>query len=100
MKTDIAIEKICHMQYRTIEKSFHEVLVTGEYKIIAEGNVCGGILVRLMEQTKNDKGKIIRIKGKKTIIHTDLQAELQMLRLDNKKQHSKMMAMKKLINKK
>lgn len=46
-------EKIEVLQYRTIEKGFYEVYAGTDFdKIAIEGNVCTGILLKLMEQTK------------------------------------------------
>lgn len=54
-------ERIELLQYRTIEKGFYEVVgLTDTDKIAIEGNVCAGILLSLMEKTKQDKGKIVR----------------------------------------
>lgn len=60
-----ANEKIKYFQYRRIESDFYEVYgVTDFDKIAIEGNVCSGVLLKLMEQVKNDKGKTVRVKGR------------------------------------
>lgn len=66
------IEKISELEYRVIEKGFYEVLgSTDEDKIAIEGKVCGGILKELMKKTKQDGGKIIRFRGKKSLIRIE-----------------------------
>lgn len=58
-------ETIEYFRYRTIEKGFYEVHgATTDGKIFIEGNVCGGLLLELLERTKKDKGKIVRERGK------------------------------------
>ncbi len=59
-------------------------MVTGDDKIIAEGNVCGGVLMEMMEKTKQDKGKITRVRGKEPLWDDESKEELKQLREDNK----------------
>jgi len=90
-------EKIILMEYNTIEKGFYRVLVVSDDdKIIAEGNVCGGVLMELMERTKKDKGKISRVRSKEFFWKDEKEVELKELRIENKILNNKLKSINKI----
>ncbi len=90
-------EKITVMQYRTIEKGFYEISVLSDFKIIAEGNVCSGVLLELMEKTKQDRGKIVKVKGRMALRTDDVKIEMQQLIKENQTLRNKITAIKKMV---
>lgn len=85
------------LQYRTIEKGFYQVHASDEFKIIIEGNVCGGILLKLMEQTKKDKGKIVRVRSKEDLWDDETKELIRELKEENKHLKTKVRSIKNLM---
>ncbi len=91
-------EKIVELEIYTISKGFYQVrAITDEEKISCEGEICGGILKRLINEVKQNKGEVRRYKT--PLFFLENYSEVQQLKAELKKAYQNINKIRLIIKK-